>query len=207
MAFFAAYERVLSSHPILTKSAMGTILAFTGDVVAQQLSPPEQGCDAGGGVDVVRLCAFSAFGGAWTGPVNHHWLGHLEHTSPIAKYGRLRGVAQKMVLQHAVFNPMVYVPAFLAYWGWVETLPRPGRAAAPLEGARGASGYDAATVAANVRAGWWPLLQNVWVCWIPFTATTFLLVPVRHQPVVMATVSLGWNTFLSIYANARHNYQ
>ena len=58
--------------------------------------------------------------------------------------------------------------------------------------------------AAKLRAEWWPLLQNIWLCWIPVTAATFFFVPVRHQPVFMATVSLGWNTLLSLFANRDH---
>ena len=224
---FAQYERLLAKYPVRTKAALGAGLAVVGDYFAQCLSLPSSDAGAADGIgndrvtddvdnvpdannvheaiDVVRLCAFGAFGGAWTGPVNHHWMGFLERTCPAATYGRLRSTAGKLLLQHAVFNPVVYAPAFLVYWGWVERLPRTKGTRDGIEGGVGAKSesYSLSAAEAKLRAEWWPLMQNIWLCWIPVTAATFFFVPVRHQPVFMATVSLGWNTLLSLFAN-RH---
>ena len=224
---FAQYERLLAKYPVRTKAALGAGLAFVGDYFAQRLSlrSSDGGATDGSGearvtedldkipeannayesVDVVRLCAFGAFGGAWTGPVNHHWMGYLERTCPAVTYGRLRSTAGKLLLQHGMFNPVVYAPAFLVYWGWVERLPRAQGTRDGIEGSAGAKSesYSLSAAEAKLRAEWWPLMQNIWLCWIPVTAATFFFVPVRHQPVFMATVSLGWNTLLSLFAN-RH---
>ena len=88
-----------------------------------------------------------------------------------------------MIMQHALLNPIVYVPTFFAINGCLT-----GQSPIEIEKKMGAEYHDT--------------LLHLWGFWVPTTALVFRFVAERHQAVLMAAVSLVWNTMLSLLANS-----
>jgi hypothetical protein len=162
------YTTRLTQQPLLTKTTTGLAMALAGDLVAQGSERPGQP------VDVRRLAAFTAFGAAWTGPVNHYWL-------PIV--ARLPNLGTKLLVQHGLLNPLVYVPVFLT-WNAM------------------AQGKDWGEARGYVQERYTKVLSSVLVFWVPATAIVFARVPESLQSVTMAAISLVWNVALSFVSNS-----
>jgi hypothetical protein len=126
---WARYERALAARPILTKSSLGFCIASVADCIAQRSFPekmdtesceaavgPEQsgartaGEGAGGELNMGRVLAFAAFGGLWSGPVNHHWLGLLARYWSAPRFSTMQALAGKVAVQHTFFNPLLVRP-------------------------------------------------------------------------------------------------
>jgi hypothetical protein len=162
------YTTRLTQQPLLTKTVTGFAMALAGDLVAQASERPGQP------VDVRRLAAFTAFGAAWTGPVNHRWL-------PIV--ARLPNLGSKLLVQHGLLNPLVYVPVFLT-WNAM------------------AQGKDWGETRGYVQERYPKVLSSVLAFWVPVTALIFARVPESLQSVSMAAISLVWNVAFSFVSNS-----
>ena len=162
------YTARLQEKPLLTKTVTGFAMALAGDLVAQRSEHPGQP------VDMRRLAAFTVFGAAWTGPVNHRWL-------PLV--ARLPNLGTKLLAQHGFLNPLVYVPVFLT-WNAV------------------AQGKDWGETRGYVQERYPKVLGSVLAFWAPVTAVVFTRVPEVLQSVTMAAISLVWNVAFSFVSNS-----
>jgi len=165
-----AYEGMLKARPMATKAVAGGTLALAGDVVAQRV---KEGRPA---VDARRAAAFTGFGVMWTGVFNHWWYGALAAALPGT--GALV-VASKLAAQHGLLNPLVYLPLFYSSQGVLLGLSREQSLS-------------------KAKAEYWSTLTRLWAIWLPASTIMFKFVPVRHQVLYTAGVSLGWNTLLSV---------
>jgi hypothetical protein len=180
---FAPYNHALKSKPLLTKSMTGLTLAGSGDLIAQTLekrSDAKKSTFASNRDPLHRLLVFASFGFVWTGPFNHYWLGYLARRFPVDA-GRTAFV-QKMFMHHLVWNPFVYFPFFFGYNGLLL-------------------GMNRTEFEEWVRRDYFTNLMWCYVVWGPTTAIIFKKVPEHLQSVVMAGLSLGWNSFLSWRSN------
>jgi hypothetical protein len=169
----AMYERTLQRYPLGVKTSMGVGLAASGDVTAQFI---QHKADRGPfQIDQRRLAAFSAFGAYWTGPINHFWLRYLQQSFGAA-------LAPKMILQHGLLNPLVYLPSFYAINAAL-------------------TGLTAEEAATKMDSEYHGTLAKLWGFWLPTTFMIFRFVAERHQAVVMSAIALVWNTLLSMIAN------
>ena len=202
----ARYNQLLRKRPVLVNTLTGTTLCFVGDLAVQGASQRVGSAECGGDgqdgdssatppIDLRRTAFFTAFGGAWAGPVNVAWFGLLERRFPAATGGK-RAVLRKLALQHGLLNPLIYVPAFLGYWGFTM-----GHNAPSGQHWR-AGAYELGAARAKITDEWWGTIKKVWAVWIPVTAVMFAAVPLLHQPLYIAAVSLGWNSNLSFFANS-----
>jgi hypothetical protein len=192
---WARYERVLAAKPVTTKAITGFTIAGVADCFAQRtFAPKPRATDLHEGhtssqpqfsLDWHRVLAFSVFGAVWSGPFNHHYLNWLTKLwGPPRFTAAWQTLGGKVATQHLLLNPLVYVPGFLTYWTCFQQ-----------------GGVDADAIADKLKAEYQPTLVEVWKVWIPVATFAFWKVPVRHIPAFMATVSLGWNTYLSHLAN------
>ncbi|CAE8678210.1 unnamed protein product [Polarella glacialis] len=182
------YEALLHRAPAATKGATAAGLALVGDVAAQSFeersaakdgSHRVSGSGSEGSLDLQRLFAFSCFAGAWSAGGLHplyqamQWL--LPTTSAVT-------VVSKVVLQHAVINPFLYLPFFYIGNGLML-------------------GKDVTEIREKAEAEYWLTLGYIWKFWIPISALNFALTPVRHQVNVANVGNLAWNMILSLLYN------
>lgn len=171
---FASFNALLARRPLQVKAMTGAVLTGTGDVIAQTVERRNLG--EGNAPSVRRLVVFASFGALWTGPFNHYWLGLLAKRFPPT--GGWRSVAGKLLVQHALWNPVVYLPVFFTFNGL-------------------GMGKSWSEIEAWVRRDYWGMLVWCWVVWVPITGWMFVAVPERFQSILMSGISLAWNSFLS----------
>jgi protein Mpv17 len=169
------YKRLLQDRPVLTKAATGASLGLVGDAAAQKLEGRET-------LDYRRLAAFTVFGAGWTGLYNHWWYGTLAKWYPGTG---VPSILSKLAWNHAVSNPFAYLPTFYLSMGVML-------------------GLSCDEVVAKAKAEYWPTMVRFWTVWLPTNALMFRFVPVQHQVMLTASVSLVWNTALSVmYAGGK----
>jgi protein Mpv17 len=171
------YAGALEQAPIRTKALTGASLGFIGDAIAQKAKMNDSET-----FDYRRLGAFTLFGCGWTGLYNHWWYGKLAKWYPGTT---VSSIVKKLAWNHCVSNPFVYLPVFYVSMGAML-------------------GLTSDEVVAKAKAEYGPTLLRFWTVWMPANALMFRMVPLPYQVVYTATVSLGWNTALSIiYAGGR----
>ena len=175
----------LTDPVLLEHIATGGALALAGDVIAQSLLsevrprsfPPEDW-------DKVRTAAFVAFGGIYTGGVQHFIFGFLNATFDEALV--------RLALAQFFFIPFCYYPTFLLM---VPAL----RAGWESEGGFGSE-------EANLRREELfsetftkipSTLARNWIFWIPVQFVQFNFVPVDLQVTYCAAFGVIWNAILS----------
>lgn len=173
----SSYSHALISRPLATKTGTGVVLSGAGDLAAQ-LIPDEHGNRRA--IDWRRLAAFTVFGAAWTGPFNHYWLRFLHQRFPPSG-GLIKAVGAKLVIQHALLNPFIYLPWFYVSTGVIL-------------------GQSKEAIINKVEREYTDTLLYLWTVWVPTTAVVFAVVPLSQQSVVMAVIAFGWNIVLSVTA-------
>ena len=202
----ARYNQLLKKRPVLVNTVTGTVLCLAGDIAVQGASQHTESRDADDGaqskdIDVRRAVFFTIFGGVWAGPVTVPWFGFLDRTFPVAggAYTKPQAVLRKLAVHQGFMNPVVYIPAFLGYWGFTMGHVRAGAAGCTEEWHAGA--FELGAARAKIIDEWLPAITKCWAVWIPATSVMFAAVPLAHQPLFIAVVSLGWNAYLSFFAN------
>jgi len=172
---FNWYTQIIVERPLVMKTTTGFCTALAGDVFTQSLTKKEKEFDK------KRLAAFSSFGALWTGPVNHFWLGLMERCFP--QGGGMRMLVPKLALQHAFWNPFVYLPVFFAFNGALR-------------------GKDWNAIVNDGEDKFFQTYMSLLAFWVPASYVIFVRVPEPLQSVSMAGVSLVWNAALSFLANS-----
>ena len=124
----ARYENAVKKHPILVNAATGAALCFLGDCGAQfghQHAQNQRRKERGETprpveLDLHRTAQFTVYGAFWAGPVNGPWFALLGRFWRAPRFSPMQQLAGKMTCQHALLNPLGYVPVFLGYWGMVR---------------------------------------------------------------------------------------
>jgi Mpv17 / PMP22 family len=177
--FFTPYNNALKSRPLLTKSLTGLTLAGSGDIIAQTIEArkgAQKSSITHNRDPFRRFIAFATFGCLWTGPFNHYWLGYLARRFP-PEAGQ-KAFLQKMFLHHMIWNPFIYFPFLFGYNGLLLGLSK--------------SDFEE-----WVKREYFSSLMWCYVVWGPTTVIVFKKVPEHLQSAFMASLSLGWNSFLS----------
>lgn len=176
-ALLLRYQDALFHSPLLVKTVTGVSFAAVGDAAAQRLE--QRGSDRME-LDFTRLASFASFGAFWTGPVNHVYLRAL-HNRFQHEVG-MRGLAKKLAIHHAFVNPCLYLPGFLAY-------------------SAACKGLDPPAVRQYCTERYAGGLASIWGFWVPASIFIFTKVREPSQSVVMAGMSLVFNTLFSLVVN------
>ena len=172
------------TDPILLEHiATGGALALAGDVIAQSLLSEKKGFPPEDW-DKARTAAFVAFGGIYTGGVQHFIFGFLNASfdDPI----------KRLLLAQFFFIPFCYYPTFLAMVPWL-------RAGLEADGGFGAEEVAArreelfSETASKIPS---TLLRN-WCFWLPVQFVQFSFIPVDLQVTYCAAFGVIWNAILS----------
>lgn len=173
MNLAASYAAALTVRPILTKSLTACTVFAASDIVAQGISPPEEGRDW------VRTIVSALVGLLYFGPAAHHWYEWVTKLFPAAN---LRSIVTKSAMGQLLFGPAFTCIFF----------------AATLLSTRGLRGL--ATWPAKIKqdllptqlagCGFWPFVDLV----------AYSSVPIMWIPLFVNGCSFVWTVFLSIQA-------
>ncbi|KNE65450.1 hypothetical protein AMAG_11076 [Allomyces macrogynus ATCC 38327] len=171
----ALYNRALAAYPILTQSAATAVLFAAGDVLAQQ------GVEGKGlaGHEWARTGRLALFGLVVAGPALSHWYRFLDRRIVLRNAHPLTTLSARVAMDQFVFSP-VSVATFFT----VNTLLEDGK-------------LDMGKLKTKLSATYSTALVNNWKVWIPVQYANFWFVPVQHRLLVVNTVALGWNTYMS----------
>lgn len=98
--FWASYNKMLDTNPILTK-ALTSLTGFTlGDILAQKFVMP----DPEKGYDIMRTVRLGSFGALVHGPTGHFFYGFLDRQLP--------GTAMKTVSSCCFFYASLFFLCF-----------------------------------------------------------------------------------------------
>lgn len=171
---FAAYDRLLTSNPILTKTVTSVVLFTAGDVMAQRL---ENGSFEN--LDAARLARQGAWGALFT-PLAHAWYLNLDKWVPGSG---VYVVATKVAADQLTWTPFINT----VFLGTVTLMT--------------GAGVGAAVQAVEDKL--WPTLKVNWLVWPGLTAINLGLVPPPYRILFINFCSLGWSAFLSNMANSK----
>ncbi|KAJ1468782.1 hypothetical protein T484DRAFT_1920083 [Baffinella frigidus] len=206
-AILSAYLGLLHAHPLGTKVVTAAVLSTAGDVIAQQLTCRREqrklpavlrGKLTRSKWDLKRTMMFAAFGGFYTGAVQHVWFGLLNSPAVaqlLPAFGT-SGVSQalaRVLINQLIVTPLLYFPLFYAWRGFCrsESVPR------------------TLTLA---RKECWPTLKLNWAFWLPaqalvfacFSALVLACFSVTYHVPLCCLLALVWTCLLS-FASVAHD--
>lgn len=201
--FFRWYSKKLSTHPLLTKSLTGALIAAAGDVLCQAgtyqvptstndtndgnkeqedeesmtlLAKLESFCKHGW--DYERSFHFFLLGLTFVAPTSHYWYGGLAK-HPWTKGRTFGPITKRVILDQFVWSPIFFVIWLGGFWSLQDhavDVPKTQRQLAQeLPG----------VMVAN------------WILWIPAQYLNFYACPVKFQVLFTNVVELAWNAYLS----------
>uniref|UniRef100_A0A7S1X4K0 Uncharacterized protein n=1 Tax=Tetraselmis chuii TaxID=63592 RepID=A0A7S1X4K0_9CHLO len=164
----------LTSRSWIVQPCLSAAIATSGDFVAQTIGEGTPVSE----VDTRRLSAFTAFGCIWSGTVIPAWLRLLST--------KLSSTASRVVVDMAVHETVLYVPAFYLGTGlWRGTsLP---------------DAYD------NLISRWVPSTLLAWSIYGPAQVLNFTFVPSPLRPLFLSVMGFNWNVGFSILSNSANN--
>ncbi|GIL58957.1 hypothetical protein Vafri_13958 [Volvox africanus] len=171
---WAAYERSLRKHPVMTQAATSALLWGLGDGMAQRIENRGRG-----GIDARRVALTAAFGGAVIGPAGHGWYLMLERlVMQLGLACSLKSMLLKVTADNLLYSPC-YVLAFFAY------------------GCMAIDGLSPAIFIEKMREEFMPTMLAEALLWPPYMAFVFSRVPVKHQLLAVNVATLFDVCFLS----------
>jgi peroxisomal membrane protein 2 len=187
-SWFAWYSHKLDTHPITTKCISAGIISAIGNVLAQGISHYEEDNNRDNKrtneefhVDWKQVGRYAFLNVAFVAPVLHHWYEFINKAVP----GRSTvSVLKRTFWDEFVFTPF-YIPVFLGILWRME----------------GTSLEQIKIMTINEVPS---IIVAEWVVWVPTMALTFRFVPVKFQVLVINSIGVAWQTFVSYMAAAAH---
>ena len=200
---FQWYSEKLSTHPLLTKSLTGAIIAAAGDVLCQAgtFSPKTSTSTndekkstldtirdsmeeffQGGGWDYRRSFHFFVLGLTFVAPTSHYWYGGM------AKHAWTRGQSMKQITKRVALDQFVWTPVFFVIWlGGFWSME--------------AGEINTSRLSQQLTDSLPEVMVANWILWIPAQYLNFYACPVKFQVLFVNLIELGWNCYLSFAAS------
>ncbi|CAD7974063.1 unnamed protein product [Amoebophrya sp. A25] len=118
-----------------------------------------------------RLAAFATFNGIWAGAPLHFYIQFLEKRSGF-------GLLRKLLVTHAVYNPVVYFPSFYLCHGLLM-------------------GHDLPLIAQRVRCEMPHAFAQCLQFWVPVNIVQFTAVRPSAQVAFLSVCNVAWSAILS----------
>ncbi|KAI9103112.1 putative integral membrane protein, Mpv17/PMP22 family [Phlyctochytrium arcticum] len=174
-AFTGWYHTVLTRRPILTQALTAGTLFGVGDLIAQQ----GFGETTWSQHDWKRTGRLMTYGTLGLGPAIAVWYRFLN--ANVQMKSKIGTTVARMTADQFLFAPTNLVCFFTAM-GLME-------------------GKSTAEIKKKFQTTYLPTLKANFILWPPIQLANFYFVPLNYQSLVVNTVALGWNTYLS-FANA-----
>ncbi|OZJ02538.1 hypothetical protein BZG36_04143, partial [Bifiguratus adelaidae] len=165
----AAYNRQLSRRPILVQSLSTSLLFAAGDIIAQQA------VERRSQHDFSRTGRLGLFGGLVAGPALANWYRYLDR---VIQMEPVKALFTRVALDQILFAPC-FIGTFFTVQGAME-------------------GQSLPQITQRLREGYPDALKNNYKLWPMVQIVNFYLVPLNHRLMVVNTIALGWNTYLSL---------
>lgn len=192
---FDWYSKKLSTHPLLTKSITGGIIAAAGDIMCQAglyyKKPKDDAattynksfmasfCEAW---DYRRSLHFFILGFTFVAPTSHYWYGGM------AKHAWTRGQSFGQISKRVALDQFLWTPLFFVIWlGGFWSME--------------ASSLNLPRVQEQLTSSLPNIMVANWILWIPAQYLNFYACPVKFQVLFVNLVELGWNCYLSFAAS------
>jgi len=198
--FFRWYSDKLSTHPLLTKSLTGALIAAAGDVLCQAgtYKGPDKDKSSNkervagnnnkankwqafwcqGGWDAERSFHFFLLGLTFVAPTSHYWYGGL------AKHPWLTGQSFQQITKRVALDQLVWTPVFFVIWlSGFWTLQD--------------KNFDATKTQSQLVQNLPEIMVANWILWIPAQYLNFYACPVKFQVLFTNVIELAWNAYLS----------
>ncbi|KAI3640854.1 hypothetical protein MIR68_001732 [Amoeboaphelidium protococcarum] len=178
------YQRVLQQYPYTTQMATAGVLFATGDVMAQKvynpllLGKPEQK------YDYIRTLRMTAYGFFVAGPATFAWYRWLDRNVVMAGRNQSLVTATRVALDQFAFAPC-FLYIFFNYMAFTDK-----------------SAYKTSDAASKAVSEQYPkaLLANYQI-WPFVQLINFYFVPLNYRLLLVNTVAIGWNGYLSLVAS------
>lgn len=175
-SFFKFYQQTLQRRPYLVQAVQTGTLMAAGDLISQTVIEKK----ALKHIDYKRTIGFSSIGFFVGGPALRVWYGLLN------KY---IGAGGKTVALKKVFvDQVIFAPAFLLI---ILT------AVGTLQG----KSFD--TIKNDIKANYSDVLKTNYYVWPWVQLANFYYIPLQYQVLVVQSVALFWNTYLSWKTNKK----
>lgn len=146
----------------------------TGDIVAQTVIDNRRLLD----LDAGRIARFGAIGVCLVGPSLHVWYGFMER--------HLGATGVKALVKKVCADQLIFAPSFIVVLLSVIGLSQ---------------GKSAVQVKEQLTATYPDVLINNYKLWPAVQLLNFYLTPLQYRVVVVQTVAIFWNTYLSWKTN------
>ncbi|XP_046741577.1 protein Mpv17 [Diprion similis] len=168
------YQKFLRKYPLCIQSVQAGILMGTGDQIAQNFVERRKIED----LNFMRSAQFFCIGCCLAGPATKTWYGILERY-----IGSKNSVAalKKVVLDQGCFAP-VFVAVLLTVIATMQ-------------------GNDIEGVKTKLKSDYTDILSNNYKLWPMVQLANFYFVRLEYQVLVVQTVALFWNTYISYRTN------
>ncbi|CAL7943482.1 unnamed protein product [Xylocopa violacea] len=172
------YRRLLTKYPIIVQATQAGTLMALGDQLAQNLIERRQIKD----LDFIRTAQFASIGFFIAGPVTRTWYGILD------KYiGSKGGV---VVLKKVTCDQLLFAPAFLgALLSTIGVL----------------QGNDLEHIKIKLYNEYPDILKSNYKLWPMVQLFNFYFIPLQYQVLLVQSVALLWNTYISYRTNLGNN--
>ncbi|ODQ80948.1 hypothetical protein BABINDRAFT_160385 [Babjeviella inositovora NRRL Y-12698] len=189
---FSLYKDSFQRRPLLTNIISTGLLSGIGDTMAQKLFPAETGKQTE--FDYGRLLRVMFYGGLIYAPIADKWFRALAKisipTSSLFAMGLKQtsmGIAAAGAVARVMIDQLCFRPVSVAMYYLTLTL---------LEQ------KSMNEVQEKLKLNYWPTLFSCWTIWPAIQLLNFSFVKVQYRLVVVSTVSLAWNCYLS-YMNSQ----
>jgi protein Mpv17 len=164
------FARSMSRYPIATQITTTGFLFSAGDCITQNFFEESEA------FDFHRTLRLAVFGAGMAGPAMVYWYRFLNKNivfrSPIGQ------LVTRVAMDQFIFAPS-FLFLFFSYNGLME-------------------GQSIDKIKEKFRKGYWPALVGNWTVWPLVQLVNFRFVPLHYQTVVVNSVALGWNSYLSM---------
>lgn len=175
MSFFAKYNQLLATRPLITNVITTGFLFGAGDALAQSIERKESGFDG------TRLSRAVIYGAVIFAPLGDRWYRLLNGV----KVGKSKAVntAARVGLDQLVFAPLIGIPLYYSAMTAME-------------------GGTTQNVKQKLGDNWWKTLTANWTVWPAVQTVNFAFVPVQLRLLVVNLISIVWNCYLLMQLNA-----
>ncbi|XP_001607629.1 protein Mpv17 isoform X1 [Nasonia vitripennis] len=171
---FRSYQKLLTRHPLGMQSFQAGVLMGLGDQIAQNFIEKRPVKD----LDFMRTAKFFTIGFVIAGPATRTWYGILDR-----HFGSKGATA---VLKKVTCDQFLFAPTFIVV----------------LLSAIGLSqGNDMKSIKLKLEDEYLEILKNNYKLWPMVQLVNFYLVPLHHQVLVVQSVAVLWNTYVSYRTN------
>lgn len=168
------YQSLLRRYPLGMQAAQAGVLMGVGDQIAQNFIEKRPLRD----LDLVRTGQFACIGFFIAGPTTRTWYGILD------KHFGSKGAAA--VLKKVTCDQLFFAPSFI-----VVLLS--------IIGAM--QGNDIDSIRLKLHNEYKEILINNYKLWPAVQLINFYLIPLHYQVLVVQTVAILWNTYISYRTN------